>query len=280
MDIRSKTMKKLIFVLLLAGFIVANGIAFAQDEKAEPAEKKLTEEQLKNINDLFAQVEKSIAAKDYRNAIYPLNRISSIARGFEEQENKVAKLTEEIVKVAEEMLKKAKDNEDADPINSYKTYSELSRWRIKDIGTRASAAAQEFTKDPKKKEMLDLARSEETAKRMFDVTCKRQLEQKRYVEAYKSLVSITKNYPGTKTAEEVEAKLKEIMADKTIAAQIEEQRQSDIVKSMLLLADAFYRYGEKEEAIKYWKMICEKFPDCSRTEQAKARLERIANENK
>lgn len=262
-------MQKILVVLLMIG-LMTSCAAYAQ----EPAKKELTDDQIREVREQLDLAETNIANKKYVEAGNNVLKVLQIVKGIEEYEAKANKLAEQLTKIADDLFKEAEGKETTDPIAALEIYSGLQAWSFNEIRRKAKAAAETFRMDEKKKGLLEKAYLEIAAKKRFETTVKPMLDRKMYGQAYTSLLSIIASYPGTKTAEEAAAKIKELMADKDIAASIESQKRQDIAKAFEQLANVYDSYNNKEEALELYKLICEKYPDTPQARYIKAKLER------
>jgi len=122
-------------------------------------------------------------------------------------------------------------------------------------------------KPPKKRSFLSASSAKSAyrkASKLYDAG--------NYSSAKREFESLAKDFKSSKYAKKAKSKLKKMKANSRIMEIIEREKADRLSKGWLEAARILAQYGDKKDAIKYYKRIIKKFPD---TEYAKlARTEK------
>lgn len=97
-------------------------------------------------------------------------------------------------------------------------------------------------------------------------------KDRKYSEAMQAFEEISKGYKGTKTAKEAKGKLDQIKSNSRIMDIVRKEEAERISLGWLTIARACVQYGDKADAVRYYKRIMEKYPDTKYTKIAEAEL--------
>lgn len=104
-------------------------------------------------------------------------------------------------------------------------------------------------------------------------------KQKKYSKAMRAFQEIAEQFKGTKSAKQAKAKLKKIKANSRIMRIIEKDKAERLSKGWLEAARILAQYGDKKDALKYYKRIIKKYPDTKYAKLAQAEKKLLEQED-
>ncbi|MFH1419896.1 MAG: redoxin domain-containing protein [Planctomycetota bacterium] len=93
-----------------------------------------------------------------------------------------------------------------------------------------------------------------------------------YVEAWDLYMEITREFKGTKVANKAKSKLKKMRQQSRVMRVIKKARTDKTTFGWLECARVCVMYGDTEDAMKYYKRIIDKYPDCEAAKFAREEL--------
>lgn len=109
---------------------------------------------------------------------------------------------------------------------------------------------------PKKKGFL----AEKSAKAAYRKALK-LYDKRSYAKALQALQDVSKQFRGTEYAKKGKAKIKKMKANSRIMEIIKKEAAERVSKGWLEAARVLAQYGDKKDALKYYKRILKKYPD-------------------
>ena len=97
-------------------------------------------------------------------------------------------------------------------------------------------------------------------------------KDRKYAEALRAYEDISRDYKGTKVAKDAKGKLDQIKSNSRIMDIVRKEEAERVSLGWLTIARACVQYGDKADAIRYYKRIMEKYPDTKYTKIAEAEL--------